>query len=453
MSLEEVLQYVEVKESGKQSAGRLLQTQGAEAMRSQYRKQQNPSQKPNYKPNDKPHIEACYCCGKQDHGHITSANKQRQQECPAFGTFCQLCGRPNQFATACKSKKDSLQLRTSIPDGKGRQTEGAIFYNLCGVTSGDHTRISNYYTEDDRQAVRERANEVPTANEVPGSAGADKQCLPVSKPLVISTYNVRTLYQEGKNYQLFMGCADAGIDIIGIQEHRLITTSPTDELWSDDKNWVLAYSSASDNRQGGVGFLMSKHVRKCLQSIESVNERILTATFYGNPLVTITTVYASDADKEEFYLTLKSHLEKILQVPFYRDLLLSYKTGVVIEVKQFDQYATRVNGSGRITLRNRKVLRQYVPVQARPPLSILSDDLRYTGKANQATPSKPSSPTLANQPTSGAQPPNPSRSIDPYHANRNQLPTNLEKPQPSGPEPPQPAETPGPPWTTNTSNT
>ena len=157
---------------------------------------------------------------------------------------------------------------------------------------------------------------MPTANEVPGSAGADKQCLPVSKPLVISTYNVRTLYQEGKNYQLFMGCADAGIDIIGIQEHRLITTSPTDELWSDDKNWVLAYSSASDNRQGGVGFLMSKHVRKCLQSIESVNERILTATFYGNPLVTITTVYApteaaSDADKEEFYLTLKSHLESV----------------------------------------------------------------------------------------------------------------------------------------------
>ena len=56
------------------------------------------------------------------------------------------------------------------------------------------------------------------------------------KPLVISTYNVRTLHQQGKTHQLFMGCSDVGIDIIGIQEHRLITKEPTEELWSDDKN-------------------------------------------------------------------------------------------------------------------------------------------------------------------------------------------------------------------------
>ena len=37
------------------------------------------------------------------------------------------------------------------------------------------------------------------------------------------------------------------------------------------------------------------------------------------------------------------------------------KTGTVIEVRQFDQYLTKVDGSGRATLRNRKFLRQYVP--------------------------------------------------------------------------------------------
>jgi hypothetical protein len=37
------------------------------------------------------------------------------------------------------------------------------------------------------------------------------------------------------------------------------------------------------------------------------------------------------------------------------------KTGVVIEVRQFDQYAIRIHGSGRVTLRNRKFLRKYVP--------------------------------------------------------------------------------------------
>ncbi len=50
------------------------------------------------------------------------------------------------------------------------------------------------------------------------------------------------------------------------------------------------------------------------------------------------------------------------------------KSGVVIEVRQFDQYAVRVDGSGRATLRNRKFLRRYVPVRAkRTPLSITND--------------------------------------------------------------------------------
>jgi hypothetical protein len=52
------------------------------------------------------------------------------------------------------------------------------------------------------------------------------------------------------------------------------------------------------------------------------------------------------------------------------------KTGVVIEVRQFDQYAVRVDGSGRITIRNRKFLRKYTPVQIQPPPYDIRDDLQ-----------------------------------------------------------------------------
>ena len=38
------------------------------------------------------------------------------------------------------------------------------------------------------------------------------------------------------------------------------------------------------------------------------------------------------------------------------------RTGRVIEERQYDQYAIRVDGSGRITIWNRKFLRQYTPV-------------------------------------------------------------------------------------------
>lgn len=43
------------------------------------------------------------------------------------------------------------------------------------------------------------------------------------------------------------------------------------------------------------------------------------------------------------------------------------KTGTVIEVRQFDQYVVKVDGSGRVTLRNRKFLRNYVPIQIPSP--------------------------------------------------------------------------------------
>ena len=50
------------------------------------------------------------------------------------------------------------------------------------------------------------------------------------------------------------------------------------------------------------------------------------------------------------------------------------KTGIVIEVRQFDQYVIKVDGSNYATLRNRQFLRKYVPIVPRlPPVSINSD--------------------------------------------------------------------------------
>ena len=42
------------------------------------------------------------------------------------------------------------------------------------------------------------------------------------------------------------------------------------------------------------------------------------------------------------------------------------RTGVIVEVRQFHQYVVRVNGSGRVTLRNRQHLRKYVPFRPTP---------------------------------------------------------------------------------------
>ena len=54
------------------------------------------------------------------------------------------------------------------------------------------------------------------------------------------------------------------------------------------------------------------------------------------------------------------------------------KTGTVVEVRQYDQYMVRVDGSGRVTLRNRKFLRTYVPVHQPLPPKTMEDDIHAT---------------------------------------------------------------------------
>ena len=70
------------------------------------------------------------------------------------------------------------------------------------------------------------------------------------------------------------------------------------------------------------------------------------------------------------------------------------KTGVVVEVRQFDQYVIRIDGSGRMTTRNRKFLRKYFPVQTTPPHLTIDDDLRHLAMLPHRQP-KPTASTPA----------------------------------------------------------
>ena len=67
------------------------------------------------------------------------------------------------------------------------------------------------------------------------------------------------------------------------------------------------------------------------------------------------------------------------------------KTGSIVEVRQHDQYAIKIDGSGRITLRNRKFLRKFSPVHYDRPTRSIYDDLatRVTGLTPIVTPQLP----------------------------------------------------------------
>ena len=75
------------------------------------------------------------------------------------------------------------------------------------------------------------------------------------------------------------------------------------------------------------------------------------------------------------------------------------RTGVVVEVKQFDQYVVKIDGSGRTSLRNRKFLRKFEPVVPTMKKFRIDDNLNYAPKALNEQPiseedEKPSSKTL-----------------------------------------------------------
>ena len=78
------------------------------------------------------------------------------------------------------------------------------------------------------------------------------------------------------------------------------------------------------------------------------------------------------------------------------------KTGIIIEVRQFDQYiVVRVDGSGRVTLRNRKFLRRYTPVIPRSSITSLPTPNAITQTESPLgtphSPPKPlATPTLQN---------------------------------------------------------
>ncbi|KAK3759712.1 hypothetical protein RRG08_064433 [Elysia crispata] len=116
------------------------------------------------------------------------------------------------------------------------------------------------------------------------------------------------------------------------------------------------------------------------------------------------------------------------------------KTGRVIKVRQFDQYVVKVDGSGRVMLRNRKFLRKYSPVILSLPTRTITMDIPLPIMPTQSSTPSLTTPPPASHGSSGnaTSPPihtNPFQT--PIHAHRHQPHKDAMSPAPttSGPSP------------------
>ena len=130
MPLDQMVNLIEAKETGKESAMRLSGNQSVNALRSStYRLSGTTPKIADDKTtgNSFQHNNGiiCSCCGKKGHGNLR-LRSQRKGVCPAFGHKCKLCNKPNHFDNMCRTILQKRQAASSI-----------INYNDLLVTSED----------------------------------------------------------------------------------------------------------------------------------------------------------------------------------------------------------------------------------------------------------------------------------------------------------------------------
>ena len=112
MSLDEVIQFIEAKEAGKRSAGRLQGTQSINATHSQYRK----SKQDRLKSQRSTHKDTCSYCGQHGHGK-RAPTSIRRNTCPAYGKHADIVA-DRTISRLSVSRKQNLnhhRLRRIMP--------------------------------------------------------------------------------------------------------------------------------------------------------------------------------------------------------------------------------------------------------------------------------------------------------------------------------------------------
>lgn len=132
MTLEEVISFIESKETGKRENSRLsgshtLDTTSTAAVKSQYKKSQAGDQYNSRRP---PTQELCIYCGLSGHGS-KAPFRIRQAKCKAVGHKCSLCKRDHHFENVCLSNTKP-QVKT-VED----TVEGTTTHALCSTTMED----------------------------------------------------------------------------------------------------------------------------------------------------------------------------------------------------------------------------------------------------------------------------------------------------------------------------
>ena len=118
-----------------------------------------------------------------------------------------------------------------------------------------------------------------------------------SKMFKVASLNCRTLQTESSIVELNKLLHSQSIDITCIQEHRFVHKPADPDIVARNLgSSTLFTASAKRNDQGaaihGVGIAINSKLLPILLSVKKINERIVVATFKGNPKTVIVSCYS-----------------------------------------------------------------------------------------------------------------------------------------------------------------
>ena len=112
----------------------------------------------------------------------------------------------------------------------------------------------------------------------------------ISQPLYIATYNVRSLTEEWKQWELVSKAKAFNIPVIALQEHRIKKT-PT--IMRDGYKFLLAPPPPKSRTLLGLGFLLSPWAQCCYIEHNLFSDRIMSVSFTGDVCTHIVTCHSN----------------------------------------------------------------------------------------------------------------------------------------------------------------
>lgn len=166
-----------------------------------------------------------------------------------------------------------------------------------------------------------------------------------SQPYKLATLNCKTLNSASSKVELDKLMKEYDISITCIQEHRFVHDSDPDEVARDLGTTTLFTASAERNNCGasvrGVGIAIKSKLLPSLISVKKVNERIIVATFRGNPKTVVISCYSPHNSRpEEEVVTFYKKLSDVIEdIPLHNMLFIGGDMNAQI-TKRFSLHST-----------------------------------------------------------------------------------------------------------------